>query len=371
MLSHGSARSTPSSMSTVPQRKSACSSWQNPNEKSQEVLELGELVEDDPVKPACSRQRREHIVNKIIPPIIIGLIGYYLYAFCYVVVWRRVERKNRGAAIAILTLSCCLLACVFTYWGAVHIYGPGRINHNYEQVSENDPFVCDSQGYALWCSECKHIKPSRTRHSTHENACVPVMDHFCVWLGAIIGQGNVKFFLLFALAMWMELVLVLVTLFIYQHEQVPHINGNSIALYVITPCWLIFTTLLGYQHFGYLLRCDTTLDSLDLRHGRFPFLNIPYKGTRRIIAPTVEEMLMGPYNMGKWKNIIKVMGPLWMWFLPIRGPISEPRFNEAFIKRLQDRIEREDQAGIDPAIPKPFPEKRSFWKRWLWPCVRS
>lgn len=55
-----------------------------------------------------------------------------------------------------------------------------------------DVFVCESDGRPKWCSECCNWKTDRVHHSSEIERCVLRMDHFCPWVGGMIGE-NCKF----------------------------------------------------------------------------------------------------------------------------------------------------------------------------------
>ncbi len=58
-----------------------------------------------------------------------------------------------------------------------------------EQFYTKDVFVCESDGRPKWCSECCNWKPDRAHHSSEVNRCVYRMDHYCPWVGGMIGEN--------------------------------------------------------------------------------------------------------------------------------------------------------------------------------------
>jgi len=73
-----------------------------------------------------------------------------------------------------------------------------------EQFLRKDVFICDPQGLPLFCNMCNTWKPDRTHHCSEVQRCVRRMDHFCPWVGGIVSEINIKFFLqfLFYAAAW-------------------------------------------------------------------------------------------------------------------------------------------------------------------------
>lgn len=117
---------------------------------------------------------------------------------------------RHGAAIAILVLYFILLTpMAFCYFRTLQIiwtdpgytpFGQGVEKDTapgLEQFYTKDIFVCDPQGKPIWCDKCKNWKPDRTHHCSQIGRCVHRMDHFCPWVGGIVSENNLKFFIQF------------------------------------------------------------------------------------------------------------------------------------------------------------------------------
>lgn len=278
----------------------------------------------------------------------VGLNGYYLFAFCYSVVWHDIRRRDPDAATAILCVFCYLNFCLYLYWFALLLWGPGRVTPQYtsQPADEDVAFQSSMHGYALYCSYCRQQKPNRAHHASFTDTCVPTMDHFCPWIGHVIGQGNVKFFFQFCWTAGTLLAFVLIVLFIYQHDQLPNINGNSIALYIVSSLAILLAGALALQHFAYIILGHTTLELMAARRGDSQFVNFLWRdGQRRVIQLQPSDVFVykqDPFSQGIWRNIRTIMGPLYTWPLPIREAIYEPQYNLEFIEVLrqrQDKIE--------------------------------
>ena len=70
-----------------------------------------------------------------------------------------------------------------------------------------DPASLDSP--ALWaghwnqlCVSCRIVRPLRAKHCTVAGRCVQSYDHYCPWVGNVVGKGNRHLFLAF---LWLEL----------------------------------------------------------------------------------------------------------------------------------------------------------------------
>ena len=60
-----------------------------------------------------------------------------------------------------------------------------------------DVFLCDPQGFPLWCTKCQTWKPDRAHHNQDVGRCTMKMDHFCPWVGGVVGERSYKFFVQF------------------------------------------------------------------------------------------------------------------------------------------------------------------------------
>lgn len=81
-----------------------------------------------------------------------------------------------------------------------------------EEFWLRDVFVCDGNGLPLWCPTCRNWKPDRSHHSSDVGRCVTKMDHFCPWVGGMVGENGFKFFMQFTLYATIFSVYVLVVL---------------------------------------------------------------------------------------------------------------------------------------------------------------
>jgi palmitoyltransferase len=70
---------------------------------------------------------------------------------------------------------------------------PPGIRHFYNK----DVFFCDPNGLPIFCYECNNWKPDRTHHCSEVNRCVRRMDHYCPWVGGVVSETNMKFFVQF------------------------------------------------------------------------------------------------------------------------------------------------------------------------------
>ena len=50
-----------------------------------------------------------------------------------------------------------------------------------EQFYSKEVFMCQADGWPIWCSTCLNWKPDRSHHCREVGRCVEKMDHFCPW----------------------------------------------------------------------------------------------------------------------------------------------------------------------------------------------
>jgi len=57
-----------------------------------------------------------------------------------------------------------------------------------ESFYSKDVFVCSEDGRPKWCTTCCNWKPDRAHHCSELERCVLKMDHYCPWVGGIVGE---------------------------------------------------------------------------------------------------------------------------------------------------------------------------------------
>eukprot|EP00887_Chlorella_sp_A99_P005208 scaffold1.g5208.t1 len=65
----------------------------------------------------------------------------------------------------------------------------------------DNPALRAGQWHQL-CVSCRIVRPLRTKHCAVTGRCVENFDHFCPWVGNVVGKGNRHLFLTF---LWLEL----------------------------------------------------------------------------------------------------------------------------------------------------------------------
>lgn len=220
---------------------------------------------------------RHRWLKKIIPVIVILTIMYMDYATFYSLGYQEVYKyHSHGAAIVLWTLVPFCQLTALLYWILIFYYGPGKqptfpafnlhATDNEELTSVPDIFLCDEYGFPHYCSTSNSVKIARTFLLKDVGYLTLKFDHYCVWIGAVIGEGNHVFFI--KLTTWLVgfLLVSLVYLIRYTPLNVSRgeINHNFIPLYILCGFWILMISALTTVHLKYILYNMTTLDDITI-----------------------------------------------------------------------------------------------------------
>ncbi|KAI0169795.1 zf-DHHC-domain-containing protein [Hypoxylon sp. FL1284] len=137
-----------------------------------------------------------------------------------------------------------------------------------ERFYTKDVFVCESDGRPKWCSECCNWKPDRVHHSSEINRCVYRMDHYCPWVGGMIGENSFKFFVQFTTytACYCGLVLGAAASSLHKavREGAPA-DAHFIAVIALAAFFGLFTFLMSSTSARYVHSNLTNVDALGSR----------------------------------------------------------------------------------------------------------
>jgi len=202
---------------------------------------------------------------RIIPPLLIAIMGYVTYVIVGPLSVEHLLRKHnqKATAIAILvTYFFILFLCLSTFLRLLHItftnpcyvpLGPAALRDRnsekrdmrnaekrggiggaeytgaddtadadtpgMEMFYTKDIFVSEMDGKPKWCTHCANWKPDRAHHCSSSGRCVERMDHFCPWVGGPVGENNFKFFIQFLVYAALYCLHVLVVMAVYVHRQ--------------------------------------------------------------------------------------------------------------------------------------------------------
>ncbi|KAK0615409.1 Palmitoyltransferase pfa5 [Lasiodiplodia hormozganensis] len=211
-----------------------------------------------------------------------------------------------------------------------------------EKFVPREVFVCDYDGLPLWCDKCSNWKPDRTHHCSDLGRCVRRMDHFCPWVGGIVSETTMKFFIQFTFYATFLGIFIIVTDAILlardKHQRHP-VDSHMAVLLGFTGLFTLFAVGIFGNTFFMTLRNFTTVEALN-RGGATYHLSVlitpswcnrrndeqyPFRTTTYPGAPgALYAILMtrpgdNPWDVGKLQNLKSVMGESIVdWFLPLK-----------------------------------------------------
>lgn len=218
-----------------------------------------------------------------------------------------------------------------------------------ETFYTKDVFVCDSFGIPIYCSTCNAWKPDRTHHCSEVGRCVRRMDHFCPWVGGIVSETTMKFFLQFTFyaSVFCAFTFSITIWAIVDRERRTggRRNGNWIAIaacagfFGFMALGMLLTTLqtqlknrtnienLGTSFYMAVHLPDGSEHPLD-PDGRarcgfvtYPFRNTPSSIRLRKFAIILVKPDDNPWDIGALENLKSVLGRrYWEWVLPFGYP---------------------------------------------------
>lgn len=193
---------------------------------------------------------------------------------------------------------------IFSYHTSLHRLIP--LGHAWpaprlEDFLAKDVFMCDDRGMPKWCSTCEIWRPDRARHVREVDRCVLKADHVCFWVGGVVSEHDMKFFIQFnfytTVYALFDLVVAAACIGQARHRSAA-VNGHWIAMLVLG---IFFMTVSEVQtsvpwRLPAGLVCVTTAVTLEWnasaaqRSASFP----PCHSTgRRLMAAAVPYLLRG------------------------------------------------------------------------------
>ncbi|KAH9852983.1 zf-DHHC-domain-containing protein [Lenzites betulinus] len=121
-----------------------------------------------------------------------------------------------------------------------------------------------------YCHKDGFQKPMRAHHCRACGTCVLRYDHHCPWIGQCVGARNYKFFMIFVwwalwFCVWTFATLVGVIARATVVRPSFEIDGQHVAVLVLSGLFILFTTALLGTHFQLICMGQSTVESLDAR----------------------------------------------------------------------------------------------------------
>lgn len=342
-------------------------------------------------------------VLKLSVPLVVfaGLVyGTYVFVSLLCII----EIHSISVRAGLLVGYFILLTYLLINWAMVFVNGPGKLVekiHPYklitfydkfgEQIHDEeqsdyqfnvpDYFLCDVNGYPYYCSECNTIKPLRTHHSNELNKCVAKMDHYCLWIGTILGKTNYKSFLIFSINFTLYFAYYFIVLLIYSIKQVnyrkdlepsTYLNPNFGILLPVSFGWMGILASLVAQHMYFISKNQTTIEHLKQRRFKrkltqeTSYLNYKFNNTRYVLDVSTIIFLAYKKNLFL-KNFKEVFGSHWWhWGLPFnfheqmqteKGAIEEDKywflkeeFSEEFITVVENKLRNNEGMKFETKV---------------------
>jgi palmitoyltransferase len=246
-----------------------------------------------------------------------------------------------------------------------------------EQILSKDVFVCQPDGMPRWCSTCEIWRPDRSRHCREKDRCVSKPDHFCPWVGGIVSENSMKYFILFNSYTFIYTIFdwILAAVLVAQRDRQSALDGNLVAMLILGLFFMGLTGGIGFSAILNALTNHTTVENtaepsghvwtlaIRVAEGQVPAGNVrtitfPSMGAKdpdtlhsllenekcspsttpsiddntsyiehgRTFAIVTSDILANPWDCGKLENWCQVMGhSIPGWFVPIQ--VGHPWFS--------------------------------------------
>ncbi|QIW94785.1 hypothetical protein AMS68_000303 [Peltaster fructicola] len=136
-----------------------------------------------------------------------------------------------------------------------------------EEFYSKDAFVCDRNGLPMWCHTCGVWKADRVHHSRDVGRCVKKMDHFCPWVGGMVGENGYKFFVQFNIyaATFSLYAMIVMAYFIAEAERKTGTVGDVqwVVVLGLGGFFAVFTAGLAMTSIQLTLSNLTTVENID------------------------------------------------------------------------------------------------------------
>ncbi|KTW28713.1 uncharacterized protein T551_02563 [Pneumocystis jirovecii RU7] len=280
----------------------------------------------------------------IIPPFLICVMGFTTWVYIVLICINYLIMHGRTIGITLLVIFSILLCMVTLSFTRIIFTPPGYVprfkdlklsssndvglrTHIVNQMKTfclYDAYVCENDGFPRWCAVCEVYKPDRAHHCSEVQRCVLKLDHFCPWVGGVIGFTRYKFFVLFIFYVTLICIFVICScapLTGEYRKMNGRVPGPWIGILALASFFTLFLGPFTSIHIFYILRNSTTIESINF-YARIYLLNVLYEteksGVKR--ANVTTKPGYHPWDLGWKMNWRSVMGKHWWdWFFPFTG----------------------------------------------------
>ncbi|KAJ4419307.1 palmitoyltransferase pfa5 [Neurospora sp. IMI 360204] len=262
-----------------------------------------------------------------------------------------------------------------------------------ESFYSKDVFICESDGKPRWCHSCCTWKPDRAHHCSEIDRCVKKMDHYCPWVGGIVGETSFKYFIQFTFyaSLCAIVIITACALCTRQRLHTGHgLDGFVIAVLALSGLLGFFTVTMFITSVRYVLLNMTNIDYLKSKNfvhnlairvprgtqscEKYKVITYPISkpgdsspqlsgdaGARgvaserdmlatRTFAVVKTELGENPWDLGLYRNWKSVMGNgIVDWLLPLKdSPCVTYENNESFYEMGPIYLRVRERFGLPP-----------------------
>ncbi|EPS39680.1 hypothetical protein H072_6533 [Dactylellina haptotyla CBS 200.50] len=142
------------------------------------------------------------------------------------------------------------------------------------QVFLRDTFLCDSNGEVRWCGRCGNYKPDRAHHCSEVGRCVENFDHFCPWVGGVVGLTSYKFFVQFVAYGSIFCIYSVICVAVFFQEKVSRYgftdeDGHWVAVLAMGGFFGLFINGMFFANTQMIYWGSTTIENFDRKTKRY------------------------------------------------------------------------------------------------------
>lgn len=218
-------------------------------------------------------QRLGQATSVVMPLLELGVLGFITWVLCYLICIQYLAspstelqqafdvQPRRATGIALIVVyAILLLALLITWlrllqviWAEADIVQPGKPGVEKKDVESThmeqyDAYVCDYEGFPLFCEKCRLYKLDRMHHCKELGRCVRKMDHYCPWAGGIIAETSHKFFMQGVVLGALVMTYALIVIAIFLAERISKVSVFSLICISSCVSSNISVSRLGQDH---------------------------------------------------------------------------------------------------------------------------
>ncbi|KAK5136732.1 hypothetical protein LTR08_002386 [Meristemomyces frigidus] len=117
-------------------------------------------------------------------------------------------------------------------------------------------------GLPIWCQPCQAYKPDRAHHNQDTARCTLKMDHFCPWVGGVVGERSLKPFLQFLVYSCLLSLYAMILLAYYVHQR-KHGRVLWLVALGLTAFFVFFTLGIVFNTLHMMVQNMTSVEAID------------------------------------------------------------------------------------------------------------